>query len=449
MKSDALCFTRKAAQLDENVLQMFYKEFVSMATIKEVVLKHHKKGDGTYNIKYRLTHNRQTAYINTNHFAGEKQLKKDFTVKDKFLLSVISTEIAKYRLRLLELDDKLTLFDVRELANRLTQPDENTAIDFIGFAKQYVGELIEQGRKGSAYPLLTVVNSLSDYFGCQKVQIDRINAIMLPDYERYLRKQRKFKRKNQFGKDVNYVSKGLSDSGLHNHLRDLRNLFNAARDRFNDEDRGIVKIKHYPFKKHKVIEAPMTAKRALSVEQIVKILRLKCCHGTRAELAKDIFLLSFYMCGMNAKDIYELGQSSIVKNRVNYNRSKTRKRRKDNAFISINLIKEASPLLFKYLGRLKDRYSESSNFNKALNKGLKEIGEALDIPSLTMYCARHSFGSIARNECRFTKDDVAFALNHIDHTTKTTDIYIKPDWRIIDEVQFKVVSLLNTKNMKD
>jgi len=419
-----------------------------MATIKEVVLKHHKKEDGTYNIKYRLTHNRKITYINTNHFAGEKQLKKDFTVKDKFLLSVISTDIAKYRMKLLELDSLLIHFDVKELANRLIQQDENSVIDIIAFAKQYVGELMAEGRKGTAYPMLTVANSLCDYFGSQKVEIDRINSIMLPDYERYLRKERKFKRKNQFGKDVNYVSKGLSDSGLHNHMRDLRTLFNAARDRFNDEDRGLIRIKHYPFKKHKVIEAPMTAKRALSVEQIVKIIEYKCTPGSREELAKEIFLLSFYLCGMNAKDIYDLSQSSIVKNRVNYNRSKTKKRRKDSAFISINLIPEAAPLLFKYVNRLRDRYAESSNFNKALNKGLKEIGEAIGVFSLTVYCARHSFGSIARNECRFSKDDVAFALNHIDHTTKTTDIYIKPDWRIIDDVQVKVVSLLNLKKGK-
>ncbi|WP_295793993.1 phage integrase SAM-like domain-containing protein [Mucilaginibacter sp.] len=419
-----------------------------MATIKEVVLKHHKKDDGTYNIKYRLTHNRKITYINTNYFAGEKQLKKDLTIKDKFLLSIISTDIAKYRMKLLELDSLLIHFDVKELANRLTQDDENSVIDIIAFAKQYVKDLIEQDRKGTAYPILTVANSLCDYFGTQKVGIEQINSIMLPDYERYLRKERKFKRKNQFGKDVNYVSKGLSDSGLHNHIRDLRTLFNAARDRYNDEDRGLIRIKHYPFKKHKVIEAPMTAKRALSVEQIVKIVEFKCIPGCRAELAKEIFLLSFYMCGMNAKDIYNLSQSSILKNRVNYNRSKTRKRRKDQALISINLIPEASPLLFKYINRLRDRYAESSNFNKALNKGLKEIGESIGIPSLTMYCARHSFGSMARNECRFSKDDVAFALNHIDNTTKTTDIYIKPDWRIIDDVQFNVVSLLKLRRMK-
>ena len=416
-----------------------------MATIKEVVLKHHKKEDGTFNIKYRLTHNRKVTYINTNHFAEERQLKKDLSVKDKFLLSVISTEIAQYRMKLLQLDSLLIHYDVKELANCLTQAEENKVIDLIAFARQYIEDLIAQGRKGSAYPISTVTNSLCDYFGSQKVEIDRINALMLPNYEKYLRKERCFIRKNQFGNDVKYVSKGLSDSGLHNHMRDLRTLFNAARDRFNDEDRGLIRIKHYPFKKHKVIEAPMTAKRALTVEQINKIKDFKCIPGSRAELARDIFMLSFYLCGMNAKDIYELKGSSIVKSRINYHRSKTRTRRKDGAFISIKIIPEASLILYRYIDNLRKRYAESNNFNKALSKGLTEIGEVVGINSLTLYCARHSFGTLARNECRFSKDDVAFALNHIDHSTKTTDIYIKPDWKIIDDVQFEVISLISRK----
>jgi hypothetical protein len=186
---------------------MFYNGFVKMATIKEVVLKHHKKEDGTYNIKYRLTHNRKVTYINTNYFVGEKQLKKDLTIKDKFLLSVISTDIAKYRVKLIELDGLLMLLDVKDLANRITQKEENSVINITEFGLQYVNELKAQGRKGTAYPLLTVINSLCDYFGTLNVQIDQINSLTLPNYEKYLRKSRKFKRKNQFGKEIDYVSK--------------------------------------------------------------------------------------------------------------------------------------------------------------------------------------------------------------------------------------------------
>jgi hypothetical protein len=80
-------------------------------------------------------------------------------------------------------------------------------------------------------------------------------------------------------------------------MRDLGFLFNAARDKYNDEDKGLIRIKYYPFKKHKVIDAPMTAKRALSIEQIVKISDFKCTSGSRAELAKEIFLL-YFICAV-------------------------------------------------------------------------------------------------------------------------------------------------------
>jgi len=58
---------------------------------------------------------------------------------------------------LLELDPLLMHLDVKQLANRLVQQDENAVIDIIAFARQYVSELKEQGRKGTAYPILTVI----------------------------------------------------------------------------------------------------------------------------------------------------------------------------------------------------------------------------------------------------------------------------------------------------
>jgi len=70
----------------------------------------------------------------------------------------------------------------------------------------------------------------------------------------------------------------------------------------------------------------------------------------------------------------QLSESAIIKNRNSYNRSKTRTRRKDSAFISIKLNPEAALILFKHFDRLRIRYAVSNNFNKALSKGLKDIG---------------------------------------------------------------------------
>ena len=79
---------------------------------------------------------------------------------------------------------------------------------------------------------------------------------------------------------------------------------------------------------------------------------------------------------------------------------------------------------------------------------MRQIAKELKLDSITFYSARHSFATIARNKCRKSKDDVAMALNHVDQTRKTTDIYLGKDWTIIDEVQLAVVELLRDLDRK-
>ena len=58
------------------------------------------------------------------------------------------------------------------------------------------------------------------------------------------------------------------------------------------------------------------------------------------------------------------------------------------------------------------------------------------------------FASIARNDCRLSKDDVALALNHVDNGHSVTEINIAKDWSIVDEVKAAVMATLNAKDKK-
>ncbi|MGN6179587.1 MAG: site-specific integrase [Mucilaginibacter sp.] len=330
--------------------------------------------------------------------------------------------------------------DIKELVSWLVEDQANDYIDFIAFGRSYTASLRKGGHIGSANNLNTVLNSLCDYFKITTVEITKINSFMLPEYESYLRSERKLTRTNQFKKQVTYLVKGMSNAGVYNHMRDLRLLFNAARDKYNDEDRGIIKIRHYPFKKYKIGEAPASKKKARTIDEVVAIRDFECAPGSRAQLGRDMFMLSFYLCGMNSVDIYNYEGKG--EKRVEYCRAKTTDRRKDKAFISIKLIPEARIILKQYAGELKSRYADAKNFNKAINKGLSQIAITLNLSSLTHYDARHSVGTWARNICRFSKDDVAMALNHIDQGRKTTDIYIDTDWTIIDELQNDIANLI-------
>jgi len=205
---------------------------------------------------------------------------------------------------------------------------------------------------------------------------------------------------------------------------------------------GLYKIKHYPFKKYKVGSSPLTKKRNITIEQVKVIRDCNPKKESRAELARDLFMLSFYLCGMNAVDFYNLKKKDIKDGRIEYNRAKTKGRRRDNAFISIKLIDEAKPLLKKYIEKLPKMYKYYEGLDAALSSGMIKLRELTEIPEITFYWARHTFANTARNNCRMSKDDVALALNHIDEGHRTTDIYIAKDWRIVDEVQEKVVLLL-------
>ncbi|UOE52648.1 hypothetical protein MTO98_16375 [Mucilaginibacter sp. SMC90] len=220
----------------------------------------------------------------------------------------------------------------------------------------------------------------------------------------------------------------------------MRILFNNNKDHYNDEDMGIVIVKHYPFKKFKIKRYKPRRKKKLTVQQIIAIRDLPLPKNTRVELARDLFMLSFYMCGMNAVDMYKLNKVDILPKRIEYSRSKTAGRRTDDAFISIKLVELARPLYLKYAGALSTRYSTHNALDQALAFGMRRIGKILKYVELEFYDARHAFADTARNKCRFPVDDVALALNHIDDVNAVTDLYLPKDWSIIDEIQAAVIN---------
>ena len=105
----------------------------------------------------------------------------------------------------------------------------------------------------------------------------------------------------------------------------------------------------------------------------------------------------------------------------------------------------AIPLYQQYAGKLQERYCSHNALDTALSKGMRAIGKELKYKDLEFYDARHAFGDWARNICRFSKDDVALALNHKDQTNSVTDFYVSKSWAIIDEVQKAVIKLLTLK----
>lgn len=276
-------------------------------------------------------------------------------------------------------------------------------------------------------------------------------------------------RPDQFGKMRPRYSKGVTDGGLHNHMRDLRTIFKDAQAFYNEKERGIEIIKHYPFEIYKIVDAPENDKEKLTVEQVKQIRDVKVLtheeakihekqlkvnpdyahknpvyvvENSREHQAAELAMLSFYMCGMNAADLYQLlpaDENTIY--RLNYNRAKTKDRRKDRAFISLSIPDIALGLYVKYAGKLQIKYSTREALDQALSRGMKTLGQKLGIHQLWFYDLRHAFADQAQNICGFSTENVGKALNHKDNAHKMTNKYIGKNWKIVDDIQREVLRL--------
>jgi hypothetical protein len=416
-----------------------------MATINSVIRPDDLRKDKTWNVKIRIGHKGKEVFMKTNLFVEKWQIDKSNAIKDKHTIDLLRPIEKQYQASIDKMYD-VEYITAAEIKERLLQIDKDAVhnkrvgsqINIIAFARKYISDKVKAGKASSITGVKTVLYSLIDYFNTENVDITEINFKFLTAYEIYLRSERVVKRNYRAEKTREVVLPPINDAGLHNHMRDLRLIFNEARSFYNDEDTGTIKIFHYPFKKYKVGSAPLTAHRNRTIEEIKNIRDLELEPNSRAELARDLFMLSYYMVGMNASDMFELPEK--IGARLNYNRAKTRGRRKDKAFISVKVIDEARPLFDKYAGRLQKRYANKAGLNAALDKGLAVVSEKSGVLNIDFYDARHTVGSEARNTCGFSFEDVQIALNQRERTV--TDTYVAPDWSVVDRVQAAIVKLL-------
>lgn len=429
------------------VLPLFYLTFActrkcftlkSMATAKIVILKNKQKDDGTFNVKFRITHKRQSAYIATPYYVGLDLInKKTFELKQKnnVLYDELELELIKIRQFIARKGMHIEAYSVKELADDIKAylSGKEQRINFIEYGYKLGEELVKQGKQtGESY--ITAFRRFEQFVGKREFFFTDLSVATLMRYEEYLRNL-----------DAKRHSGKITNSGINLYIGKLRAVFNKGRLIYNDEDRGIIKIPNNPFTKYKAPKTNKGVKRSLSVEQIRMIRDYKS--ESKFEMrARDVFMISFLLCGMNTVDLYYV--TPPKDGRVEYERRKTRGGRDDNAFISICIQPELYPFIEGYEDKQNDRlfsfwamYSTHSGFNRKINTQLKKVGDMLGIDFLQFYSARHSWATIARNECGISMDDIALSLNH-KSGYDITDTYIKKDWSRIDAANRKVIDLI-------
>ena len=352
--------------------------------------------------------------------AGIAVADSELTANQKHIKEPGKAKLVENKRR--ELQDKLDAMMINmtgvamtahEIADRLTAHQQEP--DFFCFADEWLATSHIKGKKN----YLCMLNSLESHLGARKLLFKQISYKLLEDYELALNDRPR----------AQSLYIGL-----------MRHLYREAMRRYNTDFDTV--ISHDPFLRYRVPKQQVKKGiRALTLEQILAIYNYKGRVHSRAQLARDCFILSFCLMGMNSVDMYEA--RDIKNNTIRYNRAKTQDRRSDNAYIEVRVHPVIADLIRRYKGSGRvfsfcERYADAQAFNKAVNIGLKDVGKEIGIDGLQFYQARHTFATLSRNMMHFSKSDVDEALNHVG-SYDIADIYIAKDFSIINNNNFKLL----------
>jgi len=277
-----------------------------------------------------------------------------------------------------------------------------------------------QCRTGETYA--STLNSFKRFRSGKDTSLSEMDCEMLEAYEGYLRRN------------------GLSPNTMSFYMKHMRAIYNRA------VDDGLI-IDRKPFRRI-TTSIERTVKRALSLKSLKRLKALDLSTARSKQFARDMFMFSFYTRGMSFVDIAYLRKKDLKGNILFYRRKKTsqlltvhwepcmqeiadRYRADASSPYMLSIIKEPD-------GDIRRQYK---NAMFLINRQLKAIGQEIGMDrSLTMYCARHSWASIARDE-GIPVSIISEGMGH--DSEKTTQIYLaslKAD--VIDKANRKILKLL-------
>ena len=416
-----------------------------MLTINAEVKRREQKLNGTYNVKLRFTLDRKVKRLSTSLFATPKDLTKELKIKQSSPLKrEVDNLIRGYQEKCAKLQIELNHYTLDDVMDDLNgEREKQQTIDFVKFSREWIASTSIKG----APNYTTAVNALVRFIGKEELDINLVTQDFLEGFKSFLNTEREARTKKllQQGKRV------PSNRSLSLYLVSIKKLFNEAKKKYNRKEKNLILIAHSPFDDFSIPRQEATRKRAISSDIIKKVWKLpykdmkKGYKSTcRYNLAKDCFILSFCLMGMNSADLYYA--TDLQGNTITYNRTKTKARRLDEAKMQVDIPHIVMPIVDKYRDKSGKRifnfyryYADEKAFNKAINYGLKEIGSLLGVDDLEYYAARHSWATIALNKVGIDKYTIHAALNHVDDAMKVTDIYIERDFVNENKANLKVV----------
>ena len=363
-------------------------------TTKVLLNKVRQKQDGSYPLVIRVTYHRKVIYIPLGYALKES----DFDAKNQLIKtsSKVASNITRLNKQItskvrdvydtiskLEEEGVAQTLTLKEIKQRITGTEDQSTNVFY-FIDEVIQELVAAKKYGNATVYKTLKNKLKSFVGNDQLTFSEITYKFLKKLE------------------TAHYAGGAGLGSLSVYMRTLRATYNRA------IKAGVANNEKYPFNDYK-IKNQKPRRKALSEADFETLQNAKLEKGSAQEQARDLFMASFYLRGMNWMDMAYLRGSNIKGNfeRLQYVRRKT------GEPFSIKIHPKLRDLLERYLGPAygKDdfvfpilskelpepqytRYIRGKR--ERLNRRLRKIAEDLEIEPFSIYAARHTYATMGK-----------------------------------------------------
>lgn len=342
-----------------------------MANLFITIVPTKKMLNGKHKVRIAVSHNLATRYIPTNIIIdAENEFKNGKVVKrpDKDILNARLKKIYDmYYERCIKIEYANTL-TCTQLIKMITKPitgERNRKFEDI--VEEFLSQIDEEDRTKTYKLYKLAANRFLQFTGPNSL-MEHITPVRINNYLNSLKREK------------------LSGTTINIYTTLLKVMINYA-----------IKMRYVEYKVDPFVTAKIPSSRKrdtyITVEQLKKIRDMEP-RKYNESVVRDIFMLTYYLAGMNLVDMLAY---DFRTDEISYVRTKTRNTKDGDHITSFTIPEEAKPIIKKYMNKNTGRivfgkYKTYVSCYNTLTRKLDTLKKIADIKhDFTLYSARKSF----------------------------------------------------------
>ena len=381
-------------------------------------------------IYYQIIQNRVIRQLKTDYrlFMREWNEEESLIItannsRQNYLQSIeerIDWDIKRLQSIIAHLENKRVKYTADDIISTFQKQSNEQSL--FNFMQGVIAQLQQMGKQRTSETYRCTLKSFMQFREDKDVLLEDIDSDLMLMYEAYLR------------------NKGLTKNSTSFYMRILRAVYNRAVEKDLTTNRN-------PFK-HVYTGIDKTIKRAIPLKAIKQIKNLDLSLQPSLDFARDMFMFSFYTRGMSFIDMAYLKKKDLSNGILSYRRRKTgqqlfiRWEKCMQEIVEKHDTSQSNYLLpiIKPFSNIDER-KQYQNAMYLINRKLKEIGKIVGIKlPLTLYVARHSWASVAKNK-NVPISVISEGMGH--DSEMTTQIYLASlDTTVVDKANKIILNSL-------